>query len=164
MYKRRIWFLLISLMLGIVVVGCGSGKRGKNRITERDKLIIKAQDYSAIADDYLKYLNDRKLNDILFLFADGATVENPVGGDIILGKVSLRNFYSELFKKEASYTRTGEVRASGVEIAFPFQIRKDIDGTPTIIDVIEVFRFDSTDKIISVRSFWGPFNEKPANE
>jgi len=164
MYRIKLLPILFSLLLGVSLVGCGSGKRAKNQITDRDKAIIKAQRGSDNAARYLRYLNEKDVDRILSLYADNATIENPVGSDVLLGKVSRRVFYTNAVLKNLLATKTGEVRVAGNEVAFPYQLRKNVDGVPTMTDVIDIFVFDDTDKIISMRSFWGPFNEKPANE
>lgn len=164
MYRIKIVPILFSLLIGVSLVGCGSGKRAKNQITDRDKAIIKAQGYSDIADNYLRYLNEKNVDRILSLYADNATIENPVGSDVLLGKVDLRVFYTKAVSNDLLATKTGVARVAGNEMAFPYQLRKNIDGVPMIIDVIDIFTFDVSDKIIAMRSFWGPFNEKRANE
>lgn len=164
MHRMKLVPILLSLLLGSLLVSCGSGKRGKYQITDREKAVIKAQQYSDIADDYLRYLNEKDVDRVLALYAENATLENPVGGAVILGKVALRQFYSDATKVNPLLTKTGPVRVAGAEAAFPYQLRITVDGVPMITDVIDVLRFDDANKIISMRSFWGPFNENPASE
>lgn len=164
MYKNRIALFLLGVLLSFFVVGCKSGNRAHSQMSDKEKELVQAQQYSDVADSYLRNLNDKNLEELLRLHADHATVENPVGGAILTGKEALRSFYSNHFQTAAQYTRTGPVRVSGLEIAFPYQMRKHVDGASVLVDVIDVFRFDTLGKLLSIRSFWGPFNEKPANE
>lgn len=164
MLRIKLLPILMSLLLGTLLVSCGSGKRGKNQITDREKAVIKAQQYSDIADDYLRYLNEKDIDRILSLFAENAVIENPVGSDLQVGKTALRKFYSDAVRKDLFATKTGPVRVAGSAVAFPFQLRVTVDGVPMVTDVIDVIRFDDADKIVSMRSFWGPFNENPASE
>ena len=162
MHKIKILPLFLALIFGLLVVSCGSRK--SNKMTDSEKELVIAQQYSDVADSYLRYLNEKNVEGILSLYADNATVENPVGSEVISGKVELRKFYANAVKNNQVLTRTGQVRVAGVEIAFPFQLRMNVDGVPMVTDIIDMFRFDEAGKIVSMRSFWGPFNHKPANE
>ena len=162
MHNIKIAPLFLSLLFGLLVISCGSGK--SNKMTDKDKALVTAQQYSDVADSYLRYLNEKNLEGILSLYANNGTVEDPVGSDVVAGKAELRKFYSKAVKTDLLLTRTGDVRVAGVEIAFPFQLRMNVDGVPMVTDIIDVFRFDEAGKIISMRAFWSPFNQKPANE
>ncbi len=125
---------------------------------------MKAQYYINVADSYLRYLNEKNLEGILSLYADNATVEDPVGSEIVMGKEALREFYSGAVNIDLSLTRTGPVRIAGSEIAFPFQLGMNISGTSMKTDIIDVFRFDEFGKIVSMRAFWGPYNRTVERE
>ena len=162
MYKIKTLPIFLTLLFGLLIVSCGSRK--SNKMTDSEKELVIAQQYSDVADNYLRYLNEKNIDGILSLYADNASVEDPVGGDIATGKMELRKFYTNAVNTNLVVTRTGQVRVAGVEIAFPFQLRMNVDGVPMVTDIIDVFRFDVTGKIVSMRAFWGPFNHKPANE
>ena len=162
MYKIKTLPLFLMLLFGLLITSCGSRKSSK--MTDTEKELVIAQQYSDVADRYLSYLNEKNLEGILSLYADNGTVEDPVGSDIVSGKVALRKFYANAVNYDVVLTRTGQVRVAGVEIAFPFQLRMTVEGVPMLTDIIDVFRFDSDGKIVSMRAFWGPFNQKPANE
>lgn len=162
MHKIKISTIFLTLVFGCLIVSCGSRK--SNKMTDKEKNQAIAQQYSDVADSYLRYLNENNLEGILSLYADNATVEDPVGSDVVTGMAALRKFYTGAVSADILLTRTGDVRVAGVEIAFPFQLRMTIDGVPMVTDVIDVFRFDASGKIVSMRAFWGPFNQKSANE
>lgn len=162
MSKIKTLPIFLTLLFGLLITSCGSRK--SNKMTDTEKQLVIAQQYSDVADNYLRFLNEKNLEGILSLFADNATVEDPVGSDIVAGKTELRKFYANAVNTNLVVTRTGQVRVAGVEIAFPFQLRMNVDGVPMVTDIIDVFRFDDAGKIVSMRAFWGPFNYKPANE
>ncbi len=162
MHKIKILPIFLALIFGLLMISCGSGK--SNKMTDKEKDLVTAQQYSDVADSYLRYLNEKNLEGILSLYADNATVEDPVGSEIVSGMAALRKFYSGAVNIDLSLTRTGDVRVAGVEIAFPFQLRMNVDGVPMVTDIIDVFRFDTAGKIVSMRAFWGPINQKSANE
>ena len=120
--------------------------------------------YANVADRYLAGLNERDLEGILALYADEATVEDPVGSDIVSGKDNLRAFYTGAVNIELTVTRTGPVRIAAMEAAFPFQLQMTIGGQTTITDTIDVFRFDDSGKIVSMRAFHGPENRRLVTE
>ena len=120
--------------------------------------------YINAVDSYIRSLNEKDLEGILMLFADNATVEDPVGSKIVNGKEALRQFYSGAVTIDLLLTRTGPIRIAGVEVAFPFQLQMDVEGTTMITDIIDVFRFDEEGKIISMRAFWGEINRRVPTE
>ena len=87
-----------------------------------------------------------------------------MGSNIVKGKDALRQFYAGAVTIDLLLTRTGPVRIAGVEIAFPFQLQMEVEGTTMITDIIDVFRFDEEGKIVSMRAFWGESNRRVASE
>lgn len=125
---------------------------------------IDTQHYIDAVDNYIRGLNTQDLDLILSLYSDSATVEDPVGSKVIAGEPAVRQFYTGAVTYKLNLTRTGPVRIAGNEVAFPFQLRMDVDGQPMITDIIDVFRFNKSGKIVSMRAFWGPSNQEPARE
>ncbi len=165
MTKLKILSVILILTIGFLFVGFISvqNQKDKEKIENMDDK-KKAQHYMEVADNYLRGLNEKNLELILSLYADNATVEDPVGSEIVSGKAAVRKFYSGAVTMDLNLTRTGPVRAAGVEAAFPFQLRMDVGGTAMVTDIIDVFRFDDEGKIVSMRAFWGPENQRKATE
>lgn len=124
----------------------------------------KAAHYTQVADDYIRGLNEKDLEGILSLYADNGSVEDPVGSQVISGMDNLRKFYNGAVNIDLNLTRTGAVRVAGMEAAFPFQLRMEVEGKLMKTDIIDVFRFDKDGKIVSMRAFWGPSNRGLASE
>lgn len=116
------------------------------------------QHYIDVADNYMKFLTEKNLEGILSLYAEDATVEDPVGSEIVSGKKALRKFYGGAVKMDLVLKRTGPVRYTGGEAAFPFRLWMEVDGEATVTDIIDVFKFDDEGKIISMRAYWGMHN------
>lgn len=154
-----LFFGLMYINFVVAQDSVDTGQNDRKRGTD-----MTAQHYNEVADNYLRYLNEKNLEGILSLYAEDATVEDPVGSDLVVGKAALRKFYSGAVDIDLTLTRTGPVRVAGVEIAFPFQLLMNVGDTPMITDIIDVFRFDEAGKIVSMRAFWGPTNRKPATE
>lgn len=157
-------FLILSFGLMFISFASAQSCADAEQLVGKGGTFMKAQHFSEVAENYLRYLNEKNLEGILSLYADSATVEDPVGSERVEGKEALRKFYSGAVNIDLKLTRTGPVRVAGVEIAFPFQLLMNIDGVPMRTDIIDVFRFDEAGKIVSMRAFWGPTNRKPATE
>lgn len=119
-----------------------------------------APPYVDAVDQYMRGLNESDLEMILSLYADDATVEDPVGGRVVSGIDSLRAFYTGAVNIDLKVERTGPVHIAGMEAAFPFELKMHINGEYTLTDVIDVFRFDQEGKIISMRAYHGPLNRR----
>lgn len=108
----------------------------------------------------MRGLNESDLEVILSIYADDATVEDPVGSEKVSGIDNLRKFYTGAVNIELNVERTGPVRIAGQEAAFPFELRMNINGVHTITDVIDVFRFNEEGQVISMRAYHGPSNRR----
>ena len=92
------------------------------------------------------------------LFAQEATVEDPVGSPIKQGYKAIRAFYAQSMLTGANLILEGPVRIAGDVAAFPFSANLTLNGSKQRIDVIDTFRFDAAGKIVEMRAFWGPTN------
>lgn len=95
------------------------------------------------------------------LFADNATVEDPVGTPIKAGKDEILEFYRFSMATGAKLELLGDPRCAGDSVAFPFAVKLDHEGAKMVIEVIDTFRFDEAGKVLEMRAFWGPGNVKP---
>lgn len=167
-YKMRILgFFSLPLILALGLLFNGFALAPTKTISEpvenkNDTMTI--GHYNEVVDSYLRGLNEKDLEGILVLYADNATVEDPVGSKVIKGKEALRQFYTGAVGIDLRLTRTGPVRIAGMEVAFPFELRMMVNRKPMKTDIIDVFRFDEAGKILSMRAFWGPSNQQPAKE
>ncbi|WP_313801470.1 steroid Delta-isomerase [Sphingobium sp.] len=92
------------------------------------------------------------------LFAEDATVEDPVGSPPHKGREAIRAFYAASMQTGAKLKLEGPVRICGDHAAFPFSANLDFDGSPKRIDVIDTFRFNEANEVIEMRAFFGPSN------
>jgi steroid delta-isomerase len=113
-------------------------------------------------ETYVRSLENSDLETLLDLFADDASIEDPVGTDLREGKDVLRAFYSEACQGVAKAQLTGAPRLAGNEVAFPFNVTAGAPGEEIIINIVDVFRFNEEGKVVSMRAFWGPDNISPA--
>jgi steroid Delta-isomerase len=94
------------------------------------------------------------------LFADDATVEDPIGTPIKHGHAEILEFYSGAMATGAKLSLLGEPRCAADYVAFPFTVTLEWGGQKSVIDVIDTFRLNDEGKITEMRAYWGPENMK----
>ncbi len=115
------------------------------------------QKYLEAVNGYIHALNAGNLDAIVGLYADDATLEDPVGSDLIEGIEGVRTFYSNALAMGIKAKLSGQVRVAGMEAAFPFDIT--VPGEAAMhINVIDIFRFNEAGKVVSMRAYWGAEN------
>lgn len=116
----------------------------------------------AVVDGYIAGFEAGDPERIAALFADDATVEDPVGSPVKLGKEEVRAFYAFSTATGAKLELLGEPRCAGDCVAFPFKVKLHWEGKDSWIEVIDTFRVNDAGKITEMRAFWGPANMKSA--
>lgn len=107
---------------------------------------------------YLAAINAGDMPAVVALYADDASVEDPVGTEPKRGDAILQ-FYTNAFSGGAKAELTGPVRISPKAAAFPFHAEiTGAAGQVTIIDVIDIFEFDLAGKIARMTAHYGPAN------
>jgi|SRR5690625_7449323 len=106
-------------------------------------------------ESYLTAVTTGTVDEIVALYAPGATVEDPVGSGVRDTEESIREFYGAV----ASMKQTGElltIRIAGGSAAFHFRITTEAGDQTVEITPIDVMTFDDDAKITSMRAYWGP--------
>lgn len=129
-----------------------------------NKEMNQIEHYTNAVDSYLRGLNEKDLEGILSLYAENATVEDPVGSKVLEGMDAIKKFYAEAVTMDLNLVRTGPVRIAAHEAAFPFYLEMEYKGKLMRTEIIDVFRFDEAGKIVSMRAFWGSSNRKEVVE
>ena len=102
---------------------------------------------------YLETVSQGRPDDIAALYADDATVEDPVGSEVHIGRQAIRGFYKAVEGANAT-AEIVTLRALGNEAAFFWRL---IIGGMTI-EIISVMTFDDEGQIASMKAYWGPDN------
>ncbi|NCN83571.1 MAG: steroid delta-isomerase [Sphingomonadales bacterium] len=111
-----------------------------------------------IVDRYLVAINAGDMAAVMALYADDASVEDPVGTEPKRGDEILQ-FYTNAFSGGAKVELTGPVRISAKAAAFPFRAEiTRADGPVIIVEVIDIFEFDPAGKIAKMTAHFGPAN------
>jgi steroid delta-isomerase len=107
---------------------------------------------------YLETVSQGLPDDIAALYAEDATVEDPVGSDVHIGRQAIRGFYTSV-ENVQSKTEVVTLRALGNEVAFFWRLIVDLgEGGKMSIEIISVMTFDDDRKIASMKAYWGPDN------
>lgn len=113
---------------------------------------------TAAVHAYVAALNAGDLDAIVALYADDASVEDPVGSKPLVGIEAISAFYARSTAIRLQVTLDGEVRVGGNECAFPFSVSFIHEGRRTTIRPIDTFRFDDAGRIVQMRACFGPIN------
>ncbi len=95
---------------------------------------------------------------VVALFAQDATVEDPVGSPVKEGIAAIEEFYTASMATGAKLQLQEPVRIAADYAVFAFQVQLEMDGNAMTIDVIDTFQFNTDNKVIEMRAFWGPSN------
>ncbi|MGY4711245.1 nuclear transport factor 2 family protein [Mycolicibacterium sp. CBM1] len=114
-----------------------------------------ALDVEALVRRYLNTVAAGNAADVAALYAEDATLEDPVGGgEVHIGRHAIEGFYKavEGAPVEAELLT---FRSGGQEAAFLFALT--VAGAMRI-EVIEVMTFDGEGQVTSMKAYWGPEN------
>ena len=101
----------------------------------------------------------------LALYADDATVEDPVGSGVRRGRDEIGAFWDESRALADSIELRGEVlNVCGDECAFAMEVRPTIGGDVYSMTAIDVMQFDADGRIASMRAFWQADQLRPAED
>jgi steroid delta-isomerase len=107
----------------------------------------------AMLQAYLDRFNAADAHGITELFAENATVEDPIGTPPKHGKAEILAFYVDAMKNGAKLTLAAPMRGSyGNAAAMAF----DVAIPNMTIRVIDVMTFDDAGKIATMQAYFGP--------
>jgi steroid delta-isomerase len=113
-------------------------------------------DPAAIVKRYLDTVATGTAEDVAALYADDATLEDPVGGgEVHIGRQAIAGFYKSLEAGEIG-TELLQLRVGGHEAAFVFAITVKAGETRMRIEPIETMVFNGEGKIASMKAYWSP--------
>jgi len=105
---------------------------------------------------YIDAYNRDDLEAIVALYADDATVEDPVGSAPKTGKAAVAAFYTMAMKSGARLALAAPIRAShGTSAAMAFDVLLNMPEGKAVIRVIDVMTFNAAGEFSSMRAYWG---------
>lgn len=115
------------------------------------------EDNAATVNRYLEFAAMGKVDDIVELYAEDATVEDPVGSEVHIGRQAIRGFYSAIPQGDNG-TEVVTLRALGNEVAFFWALTVNIGEAKMRIEIISVMTFNAEGKIATMKAYWTPEN------
>jgi steroid Delta-isomerase len=119
-----------------------------------------AEQITQTVNRYLELVGKGQADEIAALYADDATVEDPVGAEVHIGRAAIRGFYSRVENAKAQ-TEVQTLRALGSEAAFHWTLSIDFGDNGMRLDIISVMTFDGEGKIASMKAYWRPEDVTP---
>lgn len=105
---------------------------------------------------YIDHFNRSDAKAIADLYADDATVEDPVGSALKKGKAEIAAFYEMAVATGARLELAAPIRAShGNSAAMAFNVRLNMPEGRAHIQVIDVMTFNDAGKFASMKAYWG---------
>lgn len=105
---------------------------------------------------YIDGFNRGDPDSVIALYADDATVEDPVGGPLRSGKPAIADFYRMAMKTGARLTLAAPIRAShGNSAAMAFDVNLNVPEGAAVIRVIDVMTFNEQGQFKSMQAYWG---------
>jgi steroid delta-isomerase len=119
------------------------------------------EDNAKTVNTYLELAAQGRTDDIVDLYAEDGTVEDPVGGEVHIGREAIRGFYS-MIPAGDNAAEMFTLRALGQEAAFYWALTVALAGNRVRIEIISTMTFNDDGKIASMKAYWGPENITPA--
>lgn len=116
-----------------------------------------AEQITDTVNRYIQLVAKGTADDIVELYADDATVEDPVGAEIHIGRQAIRGFYASFENMERDNELT-LLRVAGNEAAFGFRLTVTAAGSGMVIEPIVVMEFDDAGKVAKMKAYWSPDN------
>ena len=108
-----------------------------------------------VVEAYVRLVADGRATEVADLYADDATVEDPVGSEVRRGREAILEFYGGLEGLEATTTLHTAKIAAG-EAVFSFTLVTKVGDQSYTVSPIDHMVFDEDGKITAMRAFWDP--------
>jgi steroid Delta-isomerase len=113
----------------------------------------KVQAITDTVNRYIALLSAGDVDGLAGLYADDATVEDPVGGEVHIGRQAIKGFYSAV----ANVDRSAELvslRVAGSEAAFHFRLTVAAGDSKMLIEPIDTMVFNDEGKVAAMKAYW----------
>jgi len=115
-----------------------------------------------VYDRYPELVSKGDVDGIVALYAEEATIEDPIGSELHRGTEAIRAFYAAA-AGTVEMKRSGPARVAGREAATPLVALIGPEGPDRkALDIISVMVFDEAGKITSMRAYWSIDAMRPA--
>lgn len=113
----------------------------------------KTQAITEVVNRYIALVARGSAKDLVDLYADDATVEDPVGGEVHIGRQAIHGFYSAVENVERECELV-TLRVAGNEAAFQFRLTVTAGDSRMLIEPIDVMAFGDDGKVTATKAYW----------
>jgi steroid delta-isomerase len=113
---------------------------------DRDRILETIQ-------SYVDLVGKGTADEILGLYAEDATVEDPVGTGVRTTREAIREFYAAIEPLQQE-SRLVSARVADGQAAFLFELVTRVGDQTYTLAPIDVMTFDDEGRITSMRAFW----------
>jgi steroid delta-isomerase len=117
----------------------------------------------AVYDRYPELFCKGDLDGLVALYAENATIEDPIGSEIHVGHDAIRAFYAPS-AGSVTLKRTGPVCVAGNEAATLLAISMGDGADRKVLDIVSTMKFAEDGRIESMRAYWSFDALRPATE
>ncbi|WP_421843468.1 nuclear transport factor 2 family protein [Mycobacterium sp.] len=115
--------------------------------------MLSAETIRANVNRYLDLVARGNADELTALYAENATVEDPVGTDVRRDQAAIREFYAAI-ENLGRGTELLSLKVAGNEAAFLWRFTMTAGDTRSQIEAIDTMAFNDYGKITSMRAFW----------
>ncbi|MGB8402667.1 MAG: nuclear transport factor 2 family protein [Mycobacterium sp.] len=105
---------------------------------------------------YVELLAAHEPEKIVDLFAENATIEDPVGTELKIGRQSMVDFYAVLASMEEISVEFLWSKVAADTAVFAFKLRAGTGAYGYELSPVDIMTFDDDAKIVSLRAVWDP--------
>jgi steroid Delta-isomerase len=113
-----------------------------------------AENIADTVNRYVGLVAKGSADDLVELYADDATVEDPVGGEVHIGRQAIRGFYSAVIGNGERECELVSLRVAGNEAAFQFRLTMKATDGRLVIEPIVVMSFDDDCRVAAMKGYW----------
>lgn len=119
-----------------------------------------AEQITQTVQGYLAALEKNSTDEIADLYTSDATVEDPVGGEVHIGRQAIHGFYAGIAGSKCS-AEIVTLRVLGHEAAFYWTLDVRSGDGGVRLSIISTMTFDADAKITSMKAYWRPEDITP---
>ena len=121
-----------------------------------DQQVDLSEKISAAVTAYVDALNSGTAEEIADLYADGATVEDPIGAPLRTTRDELVEFYGIITGMPHREATAAWTKIAGDTAVFEFTLVTGTDDAKFKITPVDIMVFDENGKVSSMRAVWSP--------
>lgn len=110
---------------------------------------------AATVKAYVDTISAADAEAVVALFAEGATVEDPVGSDVKTTREELLEFYGGVCAMSPS-AELKWTKVAGDTAVFEFVLTTLAGDSTFTVTPVDIMRFDDAGRIVSMRAVWDP--------